>query len=134
MLPYASAAGPLSIQPTAVARPVDADDVSTMLCWASQHGESVVPRGAGTGMPGGNIGRGIALDIGACFRALGPWDLSGRTVRVEPGVLAGEVDRVARQARAVPSSIAIERRPVHGRGNGCEQRRRGEDLQVRSHT
>ena len=69
-----------------------------MLCWASQHGEPVVPRGAGTGMPGGNVGRGIALDIGACFRALGPLDVSTRTVRVEPGVLAGDVDRVARQA------------------------------------
>ena len=98
VLPYASAAGPLSIQPTAVARPVDADDVSTMLCWASQHGEPVVPRGAGTGMPGGNIGRGIALDIGACFRALGPVDVSGRTVRVESGVLVGDVDRAARRA------------------------------------
>jgi len=49
-------------------------------------------------MPGGNVGRGIALDIGACFTALGPLDVSARTVRVEPGVLAGDVDRVARQA------------------------------------
>ena len=97
-LPYATAAGPLSIQPTAVARPVDAEDVSTVLRWASERGEPVVPRGAGTGMPGGNVGRGIALDVGACFRAMEPLDLSGRTVRVEPGVLAGDVDRAARQA------------------------------------
>ena len=98
MLPYATAAGPLSIAPRAVARPVDADDVSTLLCWASQHEEPVVPRGAGTGMPGGNIGRGIALDISAYFRTLEPLDVPGRSVRVEPGVLAGDVDRAARQA------------------------------------
>ena len=98
MLPYASAAGPLSIRPTAVARPVDADDISTVLRWASQHGEPVVPRGAGTGIPGGNVGRGIALDVAACFKALGPLDVSGRTVRVEPGVLAGVVKRAAQQA------------------------------------
>lgn len=49
-------------------------------------------------MPGGNVGRGIALDIAACFTALGPLDVSARTLRVEPGVLAGDVDRVARQA------------------------------------
>ena len=48
-------------------------------------------------MPGGNVGRGIALDMGACFRALGPLDVPGRTVRVEPGVLAGDVDRAARR-------------------------------------
>ena len=81
-----------------MARPLDADDVSTMLHWASQQGEPVIPRGAGTGMPGGNVGRGIALDIAACFTALGPLDVSARTLRVEPGVLAGDVDRVARQA------------------------------------
>ena len=69
-----------------------------MLHWASQQGEPVIPRGAGTGMPGGNVGRGIALDIAACFTALGPLDVSARTLRVEPGVLAGDVDRVARQA------------------------------------
>ena len=52
LLPYATAAGPLSIQPTAVARPADADDVSVVLRWACQAGEPVVPRDAGTGMPG----------------------------------------------------------------------------------
>ncbi len=88
----------MSIQPTGVARPVDADDVSTVLSWASRHGEPVVPRGAGTGMPGGNVGRGIALDLGACFRTLDPLDVSGRTMRVEPGVLAGDVERAARKA------------------------------------
>ena len=116
MLPYASAAGPLSIQPTAVARPVDADDVSTMLSWASQHGESVVPRGAGTGMPGGNVGRGITLDLGTCFTALGALNVSGRTLQVEPGVLAGEVDRVARQAGLFlpPSPSSADRCTVGG--------------------
>ncbi len=97
LLPYATAAGPLSIRPNALACPIDADDVSTVLCWASQHGEPVVPRGAGTGMPGGNVGRGIALDLSAHFRTLGPLDLCERTVRVEAGVLAGDVDRAARQ-------------------------------------
>ena len=57
-----------------------------------------MPRGAGTGMPGGNVGRGIALDISAHFKTLGPLDVSGRAIRVEPGVLAGDVDRAARQA------------------------------------
>ncbi len=51
VLPYGTSAGPLSIQPNAVARPVNAEDVSTLLSWASRHEEPVVPRGAGTGMP-----------------------------------------------------------------------------------
>ena len=49
-------------------------------------------------MPGGNIGRGIAPDLRAYFRICGPLDVPGRSVRVEPGVLAGDVDRAARQA------------------------------------
>ena len=77
---------------------MDADDISTVLRWASQHGEPVVPRGAGTGLPGGNVGHGIALDVSVGFKTLGPLDISGRTVRVEPGVLAGDVDRAARRA------------------------------------
>ena len=57
----------------------------------------MVPRGAGTGMPGGNVGRGVALDLGACFRTLDPLDVFGRTVRVDPGVLARDVDRASRK-------------------------------------
>jgi FAD/FMN-containing dehydrogenase len=44
------------------------------------------------------VGRGIALDMSAHFRASEPLDVSSRTVKVEPGVLAGDVDRAARQA------------------------------------
>jgi FAD/FMN-containing dehydrogenase len=80
-----------------VAHPIDAEDVSTVLSWAFEHEEPVVPRGAGTGMPGGNVGRGIALDLSTNFRGLEPADVSGRTVRVEPGVLVGDVDRAARR-------------------------------------
>ena len=98
MLPYAQAAGPLSIQPSGVACPVDADDVSTVLRWAAHEGIPLVPRGAGTGMPGGNVGTGIALDLSACFGSLDPVDVSSGTIRAEPGVLAGEVDRAARKA------------------------------------
>ena len=95
--PYATSSGPLSIRPAAVAHPMDAEDVSAVLSWAFEHEEPVVPRGAGTGMPGGNVGRGIALDLSTNFKRLEPPDVSGRTVRVEPGVLAGDVDRAARQ-------------------------------------
>ncbi len=98
VLPYGTSAGPLSIQPNAVARPVNAEDVSTLLSWASRHEEPVVPRGAGTGMPGGNVGRGVALDLTTNFKVLGPVDVHHRTVQVEAGVLAGDIDRAARRA------------------------------------
>ena len=58
---YSTTSGPVSISPVACARPLDDDDLSTLLSWALDQGEPLIPRGTGTGMPGGNVGSGIAL-------------------------------------------------------------------------
>ena len=81
VVPYGTASGPISIRPAAVAMPLDADDVSTLLAWASANGQAVVPRGAGTGMPGGNVGPGVALDLSAHFTDVDDVDVSARTHR-----------------------------------------------------
>lgn len=106
----ARASGPISIIPQAVAAPLHADDVSSLLLWADQNGTSVVPRGAGTGMPGGNVGGGISLDLSRHLTAVGPVDEGQRTVRVESGAVAEQVDLAARERGlffpALPASAA----------------------------
>jgi len=47
-------------------------------------------------MPGGAIGDGVIVDLSR-WRAMGQVNVEGRTIRVGPGVLRAEVDRVARQ-------------------------------------
>lgn len=89
----ARASGPVRQVPWAVAAPVDEEDVGELLAWARREGRAVVPRGAGTGMPGGNVGHGISLDL----RALDELHLDpeGATAWVGPGVVAADLDRAA---------------------------------------
>jgi FAD/FMN-containing dehydrogenase len=90
-----TASGVLARMPVALARPADADDVATLVMWAAEHDVALVPRGAGTGMPGGNVGDGVVVDLQHAFRGISPVDPVRRTVRVEPGVTLGEVNRIA---------------------------------------
>ena len=57
------ASGPIALVPRAVASPRTVQDVSTLVIWACDNGVTIVPRGAGTGMPGGNVGPGVSLDL-----------------------------------------------------------------------
>jgi len=88
--------------PGAVARPEDVDDLSVLVRWAAGEGHHLVPRGAGTGMPGGNVGAGIAVDLTHMTRVT-PVDAERRRVQVEPGVVADRVqDEAARQGLFLP--------------------------------
>ena len=60
---YSEGAGPYRIVPKAVAIPRDVDDLSLLVQFAGAEGHHLVPRGAGSGMPGGNVGRGILVDL-----------------------------------------------------------------------
>jgi FAD/FMN-containing dehydrogenase len=86
---WSGASGPFFIPPRAVARPSDASDVSALVRWAMDTETPLIPRGAGTGMPGGNVGDGIILDLSA---------LDG--VEVTPdGIVSAGAGVVARRAR-----------------------------------
>ncbi|MGH7568565.1 MAG: FAD-binding oxidoreductase [Gemmatimonadales bacterium] len=60
---YAEAAGIYRILPEAVALPHSVSDLQQVLRWAAATGTPLVPRGAGSGMPGGNVGRGVIVDL-----------------------------------------------------------------------
>ncbi|MBW3572175.1 MAG: FAD-binding oxidoreductase [Gemmatimonadetes bacterium] len=92
---HAEHAGILRALPVAVAVPQDADDVAALARWAAEHRIALVPRAAATGMPGGNVGPGIAVDLKTHFGTLGRVDAERRTARLQPGATLGALNRAA---------------------------------------
>ena len=87
---YAGDASPFELVPHAVATPLDAADVKTLVEYAYENGLPLTARGAGTGLAGESLGTGVVVDLSVHFRrvvAVGPdW------VRAEPGVTWAELD------------------------------------------
>ncbi len=92
---YGEAAGVARCWPRAVAVPVDPRDLQSLVGWAHRERIPLVPRGSGSGMAGGAVGDGVAVDLSR-FRSIGDVDRTARSIRVGAGVLRGEVDRAAR--------------------------------------
>lgn len=92
---FSEHAGILRALPVAVAVPEDADDVAALARWASERGVALIPRAGGTGMPGGNIGPGVAVDLRTRFGAIGTVDAERRIVRIQPGATLGDLNRAA---------------------------------------
>jgi FAD/FMN-containing dehydrogenase len=92
---YSEGAGIYRIVPAAVACPVDAEDVVELVGWARRHRQSLVPRGAGSAMGGGNVGDGIVVDLSNLTAPAGTLDAARRTITVGAGITLGQVDAVA---------------------------------------
>ena len=60
---YSEGAGIYRIVPSAIAIPADVADLVRLVRWASAEGMPLVPRGAGSGMAGGNVGDGVVVDL-----------------------------------------------------------------------
>ena len=67
---YAEGAGIYRIVPAAVAIPEDVPDVVTLVRQAAESRTPLIPRGAGSGMPGGNVGPGVIVDLSTGFSDL----------------------------------------------------------------
>jgi FAD/FMN-containing dehydrogenase len=92
---YSESAGIGRAMPRAIAVPADIDDLILLVSWASLEKVPLIPRGSGSSMPNGAIGDGVIVDLSR-WRAVGDVDVDRKTIRVGPGVLRGEVDRIAR--------------------------------------
>lgn len=93
---YSEAAGIGRLIPSAVAVPVDAADVASLVVWAAATGTALTPRGSGSSMAGGAIGEGVVVDLSR-IKHLGTIDESARTVWADPGVLWSTLDVAARK-------------------------------------
>jgi FAD/FMN-containing dehydrogenase len=60
---YAEGAGIFRILPEAVCVPADREDLASLVHWAAGHRARLIPRGAGSGMSGGNVGDGVVVDL-----------------------------------------------------------------------
>jgi FAD/FMN-containing dehydrogenase len=67
---YAEGAGIYRIVPAAVALPQNTADVVELVRHAGESRTPLIPRGAGSGMPGGNVGTGTILDLSTGFSDL----------------------------------------------------------------
>ncbi len=80
--------------PAAVAAPRDPEDLALLVTWAARGGHPLFARGSGTGMPGGNVGPGICVDLSG-WTDSGEIDTEARRVTVGPGVIAARLEEAA---------------------------------------
>ncbi|HEU5153101.1 MAG TPA: FAD-binding oxidoreductase [Gemmatimonadales bacterium] len=100
---YAEGAGIYRILPSAVARPADQEDLATLIRWAEATGTGLIPRGAGSGIPGGSIGPGVVVDLRDYVPSRLEIDPEQRTALTGAGVSLRELnDAAARHGLRLP--------------------------------
>ncbi|HEU4640965.1 MAG TPA: FAD-binding oxidoreductase [Gemmatimonadaceae bacterium] len=92
---YAEGAGIARAVPSAVTVARDAAEVEALVRWAAARGEPLIPRGSGSGMAGGAVGRGVILDVSR-IADVGPVDAEHRRGWAGAGVVRAVVDGMAR--------------------------------------
>lgn len=92
---YAEGAGIYRVLPSAVALPASVAELEHLVQWAVRTATPLVPRGAGSGMPGGNVGSGVIVDCTAGFTGL-TVDPKARLARAGAGVTWRAITEAAR--------------------------------------
>ncbi len=69
---YSEGAGVYRIVPAAVTVPRGVEELQQLVRWAGATGTALVPRGAGSGMAGGSVGRGVVVDLSQGFHWTAP--------------------------------------------------------------
>lgn len=106
---YATDASIFEAPPLGVARPRTRDDVSAIVRYAADRGIPVYPRGAGTGLAGDSLGRGIVVDFSRYLRRITA--MTDETVTVQPGVVLGQLNerlrKIGRQFGPDPAGVDV---------------------------
>ncbi len=99
MLTYEVDAALDRARPDGVVFPESAGDVALIVNWAAQNGVPLTARGAGTGLSGGAVAEhgGLIVEFSRMKRIL-EFDLAGRSVAAEPGVVNLHLDEFVRKA------------------------------------
>lgn len=92
---YAEGAGVYRIVPQAVACPGTTEELQGLVRWAARSGLPLTPRGAGSGMGGGNVGHGLVVDLTRLDGGPLMLDGAGRA-HAGAAVTWGEIDHQAR--------------------------------------
>ena len=91
---YSSDASLYEIEPIAVAFPRHTKDVEVLATYSADNEVPLIPRGAGSGLAGGAIGRGIVVDFSRHMNRV--LKIDGDRVRVQPGVVRDQLNRELR--------------------------------------
>ena len=89
---YASSASIVEIWPTAVLTPKHADDVAAVLRFCSKHKVPLTCRGAGSGVVGQSLGRGLIVDFSVHMHRIESIHADEGWARVQPGVVKDDLD------------------------------------------
>lgn len=89
---YATDASIYEIRPLGVVRPTSTADVVATARYATENGLPLHARGAGSGLAGSSLGRGVVIDFSRNMRRV--LQLRPDTVRVQSGVVHGELNRL----------------------------------------
>ncbi len=89
---YATDASIYQIVPDAVVLPRSAEDVAAAVQACAKHGVPITARGAGTGLTGGAVNRGVILDCSRHLNRVLGIDVERRAARVQPGVVLDELN------------------------------------------
>ena len=105
---YATDASIFELPPLGVVRPRTREDVSALARYASTRGIPLFPRGAGSGLAGDSLGRGLIVDFSRFFRRI--ISSSDEAAIVQPGVVLAQLnDRLAKHGRVFgPDPAGIE--------------------------
>ncbi len=93
---YSTDASIYELRPLGVVRPRSVSDVVAIARYAAENHVPIHPRGAGTGLAGESLGRGLVVDFSRYFRRIVA-DEGGR-VRVQPGMVLENLNRYLRQS------------------------------------
>ncbi len=78
--------------------PSGLEGLRAVVGWAFEERIALIPRGGGTGMPGGNVGPYLTVEVGPGFQDI-EWVDEGRgRLRAGAGVVAADAERFAREA------------------------------------
>lgn len=89
---YSSDASIYEIIPDGVVIPQSIADVQTAVLICAKHGVPITARGAGTGLAGGAVNRGLQLDCSRHLNRILHIDAAARLAIVEPGVVLDELN------------------------------------------
>jgi FAD/FMN-containing dehydrogenase/Fe-S oxidoreductase len=90
---YATDASHYLIRPLGVAIPKTPDDLIAAVQIAADLGIPITARGGGTSLSGQSIGPGLVIDCSKYLNAIGEVDVTGRRVRIQPGVVLDQLNQ-----------------------------------------
>lgn len=112
---YSTDASIYEIVPDGVVFPKSVVDVVATVRFCAEHGVPVTARGAGTGLAGNAVNRGLQLDCSRYLNRIIAIDPVARTARVEPGVVLDELNALLEpHGLQFPPDVATSSRATIG--------------------